>query len=81
MDIVKWVGVKGVDPFQLDKGYLSRNAFPQRKTKASDQMILNLLIKYDKHYNRHNDEGPNNLLNSINPINREERTPKHMKLR
>lgn len=77
-DIVKWVGVKGVDQLDVDRSYLNRNAFPQRKTKGSDQMIMNLLIKYEKHYGRKNDDHP---LSSLSSIHKEDHTPKHMKLR
>lgn len=73
--------MKGVDQYQLDKSYINRNAFPQRKTKGSDQMIMNLLIKYQKNFGQHNDERSKNPLNSLCSINKEDQTPKHLKLR
>lgn len=52
----------------------NRNAFPQRKTKGSDQLIINMLMKYEKHYGRSNEDV------SLSPIHfekEESATPKY----
>lgn len=43
---LKWIGIKGVNQYDLDHLNSSKNAFPQRKTKGSDQLIINMLLKY-----------------------------------
>jgi hypothetical protein len=46
---VKWIGVQEVD-VRNEESFNTRKAFPQRSKKGSDQLILNMLLKYDKYY-------------------------------
>lgn len=61
-ETLKWVGVKQISQIEVDRSFCNRNAFPQRKTKGSDQLIINMLMKYEKHYGRPNDD-------TISPLN------------
>ena len=61
-ETLKWVGVKPICQQEADRSFSNRNAFPQRKTKGSDQLIINMLMKYEKHYGRPTDD-------TISPLN------------
>jgi hypothetical protein len=44
---IKWIGVPKVD-LSEQSNFKNRNIFPKRNKKGSNQLVINMLIKYDK---------------------------------
>lgn len=42
--------MKATNETDLKKGYSSHNAFPQRNKKTGNQVIVNMLFKYERYF-------------------------------
>ena len=48
--MIKWIGTKATKDEDMKKGYWSQNEFPKGKKKTGNQIIINMLFKYDRHF-------------------------------
>ena len=49
-ELIKWIGTKATKEEDLKKGYWSQNAFPKGKKKTGNQVLINMLFKYDRYF-------------------------------
>lgn len=48
--MIKWIGTKVMREEDLRRGQWSQNGFPKRGKRTGNQVIINMLFKYDRYF-------------------------------